>query len=119
MTDIDTDDDALDLDNLDEVDLDALNRCLEIAKRDRETRELMAEKPVTEAMETAVYLCQHSALNLKTWQEPPCVEDEDDPDPRDPDAQKLLRELLQAGISRFEPDPIAALQRVKRRRVKT
>ena len=50
MTDTDTDDDALSLDNLSEVDLDALNRCLEIAKRDRETRELMAEKPVNEAM---------------------------------------------------------------------
>ena len=119
MTDIDTDDDALSLDALDEGNLDALKRCLEIAKRDRETRELMADKPVNEAMEAAAYHCQHSALNLKTWQEPPCVEDEDDPHPRDPGAQKLLRELLQAGISRFEPDSLAALQRVKRRRVKT
>ena len=55
MTDIDTDYDALDLDALDEGDLDALTRCLEIAKRDRETRELMADKPVNEAMEAAVY----------------------------------------------------------------
>jgi hypothetical protein len=116
MTNTDTDDEALSLDNLDAGDLDALKRCLEIAKRDRETRELMAEKPVNEAMEAACYHCQHAALSLKTWQEPPCVADEDDPDPRDPGAQKLLRELLQAGISRYEPDPLAALQRVKRRR---
>ena len=60
MTDTDTDDDALDLDDLDEVDLDALKRCLEIAKRDRETRELMAEKPLNEAMENACYHCQHA-----------------------------------------------------------
>ena len=115
MTDIDTDDDALNLDALDEGDLDALNRCLEIAKRDRETRELMAEKPLNEAMEAAAYHCQHAALNLKTWQEPPCVEDESDPNPRDPGAQKLLGEMLQANISRYEPDPMAALRRVNRR----
>ncbi|MGB9018602.1 MAG: hypothetical protein WCC77_13250 [Pseudolabrys sp.] len=72
----------------------------------------MAEKPLNEA----AYHCQHAALNLKTWQEPPCVEDEDDPDPRDPGAQKLLREMLQANISRYEPDPLAALRRVNRRR---
>lgn len=103
MTDIDTDDDAL-------------KRCLEIAKRDRETHELMKEKPLNEAMENAAYHCQHAALSLKTWQEPPCVADEDDPHPRDPGAQKLLRELLQHNISRYEPDPLAALHQVKRRR---
>ena len=47
MTDIDTDDDAL-------------KRCLEIAKRDRETHELMKEKPLNEAMENAAYHCQHA-----------------------------------------------------------
>ena len=75
MTDIDADDDTLNLDALDEGDIDALKRCLEIAKRDRETRELMAEKPVNEAMEAAVYHRQHAALSLKTGQEPRCVED--------------------------------------------
>jgi hypothetical protein len=30
---------------------------------------------------------------------------------RIPDATRLLRRLLDAGLSRFEPDPIAALER--------
>ena len=115
MTDTDTDDDALDPDTLDAGDLDALNRCLEIAKRDRETRELLAEKPLNAAMEAAVYHCQHAALSLKTWQEPPCVEDEDDPDPRDPGAQKLLRRMLVVGVSRYDPDPLTAMAGAKRR----
>ena len=68
------------------------------------------------AMEAAAYHCQHSALNLKTWQEPPCVGDENDPNPRDPGAQKLLREMLQHHISRFEPDPLAALRQASRRK---
>ena len=116
MTDIETDDDALNIDDFDEGDLDALRRCMDIAKRDRETRELMAERPLNEAMKNAAYHCQHSALNLKTWQEPPCVEDETDPDPRDLGAQKLLHEMLQANISRYDPDPLAALKRAQRKR---
>jgi hypothetical protein len=73
MTDIDADGDDLDFtDVVDDIDRDALERCMEIAKRDPLTADLMAEKPISEAWETAAYHCQHTALNLKVWQEPPC-----------------------------------------------
>jgi hypothetical protein len=43
--------------------------------------------------------------------EPPCIADEDDPNERDKDAQRLLRKMLAAGISRYDPDPLAALEK--------
>jgi hypothetical protein len=35
---------------------------------------------------------------------PPSVADEDDPNARDKAAQALLRKMLAAGISRYDPD---------------
>ena len=58
----------------------------------------------------AAYHSQNVALNLKPWEEPPCVADEDDPNERDKGAQKLLRRMLDAGVSRFDPDPLAAIE---------
>jgi len=53
--------------------------------------------------------CQYQALQLKPWQEPPCQCDEDDPNERDRQGQALLRKMLAAGVSRYDPDPLAAL----------
>jgi hypothetical protein len=49
-------------------------------------------------------------------EEPPCVVGADDPDERAKAAQHLLRKMLAAGVSRYEPDPLTALRRAKRRR---
>jgi hypothetical protein len=40
-----------------------------------------------------------------------------DNDDREPDTvgRKLLRQMLRAGVSRFDPDPLAALRRAKKR----
>src|SRR5262249_53124986 len=68
----------------------------------------------TEAAISAAYHCQIGALHLKLWQEPPCVADEDDPDERDKQAERLLRRMLTAGLS----DPRTALaKKTKRRRL--
>jgi hypothetical protein len=64
----------------------------------------------------AAYGCQIESLSLKPWESPPCVEGEDDPNPHDKDAQKLLRQMLAAKISRYEPHPLEALRRAKRKR---
>jgi hypothetical protein len=71
-----------------------------------------------EVAEFAVYCCQIESLSLKPWQSPPCHAGEDDLNPYDRDAQTLLRKMLVSGVSRFNADPIAALRRAKRRRMK-
>jgi hypothetical protein len=111
----------LDDDNLDDDDRRALERCIEIAKRRPSRAEQLEGKlqqgdPWIEVAELACCVVQSRVLNLKPWQLPPCNEDEDDPDPYDRDAQKLLRQMLAAGVSRYEPDPLAALQQAKRKR---
>ena len=55
------------------------------------------------------------SLSLKPWQSPPVHVDQNDPDEQDKNAQRLLRRMLTVGISRFDPDPLAALQRANKR----
>jgi len=57
----------------------------------------------------AAYHCQMRSLGLPPWRQPPCWADEDDKFPADQDAQRLLRKMLAAGISRYHPNPMAAL----------
>lgn len=58
-----------------------------------------------DAAQSAAYSCQIAALKLKPWETPPCFADEDGADPGD----VLLRKMLAAKISRWHPDPLAAL----------
>jgi hypothetical protein len=106
--------------DLDDVDRAALERAMEIAKRDLLRAEQLEGKllqgdPWAEVAEFAAYSCQIHALSLKPWQSPPCHADEDDPDEQDKKAQHLLRKMLAAGVSRFDPDPLAALERARRK----
>ncbi len=56
---------------------------------------------------TAVYHYQCETLRLLPWQSPPMhLDDSDD----DAGGQKLLRRMLAAGLSRYEPDPLGALR---------
>jgi hypothetical protein len=71
----------------------------------------------------ASFHCQSRALNLPPWQYPPCLID-----PADIDrliaagddlhgksvAAQMLRRMLELGLSRFHPDPMAALDAAKR-----
>ena len=48
--------------------------------------------------------------------QPPCDADEDGDDGEiNADGVKLLRKMLAAGLTRYEPDPLAALAAVKRK----
>jgi hypothetical protein len=101
---------------LDDLDLKALTRCMNIAMRDPFRR--LAEKERAEGWEkaarAAAYHVQCETLGLKPWQEPPCVVDATDPEERDKQAQNMLRRMLDAGVSRFAADPIAALKGKRR-----
>jgi hypothetical protein len=107
------------------ADQEALQRAIDIARaqsaeeRAHIDREL-AEDGWQHAAETAAYHCQDSALRLKPWQTPPCWLRTDaavqvalltpPPDVRGRQmAAELVQELLAAGLSRFEPDPLRAL----------
>jgi hypothetical protein len=69
------------------------------------------------AAESAAYHCQIAALKLKPWQAPPAHVHGDEIDPSvygcKPGEVALKRRLLAAGLSRFEPDPLGALERAE------
>jgi hypothetical protein len=56
---------------------------------------------------------------LQPWQDPPCIASLDNltkphGDQRgERESAEWLRRLLDAGLSRFEPDPLAAIERVE------
>jgi len=98
----------------------ALKRALDTAsKADKGRAKQLADKLRNEPWEDvaafAAYCVQWRALRLKLWELPPCSVEEDDPNPRDKAAQALLRRMLAAGLSRYEPDPMAALEAKKLR----
>jgi hypothetical protein len=98
----------------DEIDMDALRRAMTIAMHDGSTRVLLEDKlqhgePWHNVAMDAAGFCQKRALKLKPWDEPPCWGGEDPPKK----AAALLDEMLAVGLSAWEPDPTAALAKVK------
>src|SRR5262245_44236046 len=104
------------------VDQEALERCMQRAMLERGRKAQLESKLKDgswhEVAEFACYGVQWENLALKLWQHPPCWANEHDPHPPDKAAQHLLRQLLRAGLSRYEPDPMAALAAAKKRRPK-
>ncbi|HVI68043.1 MAG TPA: hypothetical protein VM910_36500 [Bradyrhizobium sp.] len=109
------------------IDRDALERCIATMRNSKEPSDRMqieralAEDGWQEAADSAAYHCQMNALRLRPWQSPPCwintrditsiIARGDDSIAGDYAAAKLLQKMLQASLSRFEPDPVAALKR--------
>jgi len=97
--------------DIDELDREALALAMKIACLDPMRREQIDSKlldePWHEVAAFASYLCQCRNLKLKPWEEPPCAVDEDAAE--DSPARTLLRRMLAAGVSRYHPDPMAAL----------
>src|SRR5262245_47356001 len=117
---------------LSQTDRDALTRALETARAESESERKRFDREETEqgwqwAAETAAYHCQDRALKLRPWQPPPCwiwnVEADltagDDGIGGRYAAALLTRRLLQASLSRYEPDPLGALERAEANRVAT
>lgn len=59
------------------------------------------------AAQFAAAICQTKALNLACYETEPCFVDDDDVN--NPEALKLLQQMLSLGISRWDPDPMAAI----------
>jgi hypothetical protein len=102
-----------DVADMDARDLDALKRSEAIIRagadrgRVAQLDAMLADgRPWFEVVRFCASICQAHALQLKPWQEPPCVSDGPDAQPA---ARRLLREMREAAISMYEPDPMAAL----------
>jgi hypothetical protein len=105
-----------------DADLEALEACITAAKAESETSRLQVESMLADDWEDAALFCcycaQYRSLNLKVYQFPPVWVCEDEPDdgPNNcdqRDARSLLREMLAAGVSRFDPNPRQALHRAQ------
>jgi hypothetical protein len=110
---------------MNKVDREALKRAVELAcaespGRARQIRDMLETGPWKAAATFAAECCQSRLLRLKPWQDPPCYAD-GDPDAipnsdgigETAEAHALLHRMLRAGLSRWEPDPLAALAKVE------
>jgi hypothetical protein len=107
-------------DGIDPVDLEALKLAMEQCRvssraRGRQLDAMLEDRPWEEVAQFAAYDRQIANLRLKPWQEPPChVEDPNEPRRGEEHAAKLLRKMLKAGLSRWHPNPPAALEASER-----
>jgi hypothetical protein len=74
-------------------------------QRAGELAELIRERGWHEAAKVAAYDCQCRALRLPAWEEPPCAAGIND----ESRAGLLLRRMLACAVSRYDPDPLAAI----------
>jgi hypothetical protein len=114
---------------LSRVDREALGRALAMDPDRDPTSDAPPDRKLDperwyEAAHSAAYACQCAVLRPKPWQPVPAsgyVSVTDDDGEYGPvmgraAAAELLRRLLTAGLSRFEPDPLGALARVEAER---
>ena len=73
----------------------------------------LEDEPWEDVAEFAASCCQSRSLHLEPWSLPPCHGDS--VHHPDPEAKKLLRQMLDLGISRWHPDPMAAIEEAKRK----
>jgi hypothetical protein len=72
---------------------------------------LAKQQSFEETGESAAYYCQCKALRLKPWQSPPIYAA---PRLDGPVAEQLAHRLRAAGLSKYEPDVLGALERIER-----
>ena len=106
---------------LSDVDRDALKRCIEMARTYSAARDEQISWKLgpggcswQETARFCAYLCQSKNLGLAICEFPPCwlldIEDTEGPAFKGkPQAARLLKRLLAAGLSQYEPDPIRVL----------
>jgi hypothetical protein len=78
---------------------------------------MLARESFEEVGKFAAYSMQCDTLRLRPWQYPPCwvrpdvdYSSADDETHGRPAAATLLRKMLAAGVSRYHPDPIRAIE---------
>ena len=106
------------------LDRDAVTRAVEMLRKESPARsqqidDKLASEPWEQVARWCAYCCQCNTLRLRIHQSPPCWTDPseirailakgDDGIIADYAAARLLQRMLAAGISKYEPDPPAAL----------
>jgi hypothetical protein len=98
------------------TDKEALKRAIKVARAESPEhagqidRWMAQGRSFEEIGRSCAYGCQCRNLRLKPWQSPPMYGDVQPGHEAHADAEVLLRKLLAAGLSRYEPDPLAALE---------
>ncbi len=98
---------------LTEADFDAMTRAIAAARRESRGRaRQIDDKLRTEPWEDVARFCAFSAqiesLHLQPWESTVVYADS-------AESRALLKRLIDAGLSKFEPDPIAALEQAEYR----
>jgi hypothetical protein len=100
----------------------ALERVKKIAVYGKTAHDLLRTSSFEKAGNYASFWCQMYALHLRPWQTPPCrvfdydFEPDGDKIPQqircryEPGEVDLLRRMLALGISKYHPDPMAAIE---------
>ena len=92
---------------------------MERAVNPKEIASMLCDRTWKEVGTFAVGRCQDRNLNLKSWECPPyqtrLVDPSDDWGYR-PGEVALLKRMLRAGVSRFHPDPMAAIEAAEQAR---
>ena len=111
------------------IDRDALERALVACRAQSKARaeqidHMLADpsRSWQEVARFASYSAQMDSLRLNPWQSPPCqagLNDLKTQPPGDPrgkfESAALLQRLLEAGLSGYEPDPLAAITEAEQR----
>jgi hypothetical protein len=101
-------------------DREALTRAIKLANAHQHAHDILREgksqidrkledEPWQKVGEYCSYACQRRSLQLRPWQWPPCWVTLSDSDPEHAPAVALLKRLLANNLSKYEPDPVAAL----------
>jgi hypothetical protein len=111
---------------MNDVDRAACERAIEIARADPDSRMLIEAllargDSFEEVGQTAAYHCQCASLHLRPWQPPPMyatprLDGPDDGIMGRHAADVLLCHLFAAGLSKYEPDPLKAIEQAERER---
>jgi hypothetical protein len=103
-------------DELSDVDRDALTRAMEITMREPDRAGQLTAKledePWVEVAKFAAYHCQTKFMRLRPWDAAPChalMDEGGGRITRNSKAGAVMDRLLDAGLSQWEPDPMAAL----------
>src|SRR6516165_2927170 len=76
-----------------------------------QVRSMLERRTRLEVSQFCSFHRQIAALALKPWELPPCLGDYDGaPGGRDEQAWALLKRMRKAGLSRWDPDPLAAVE---------
>jgi hypothetical protein len=116
-------------DEIDEIDRDAFARAIEITRKESPARrqqvdDFLASRPWDDVGRFCASCAQSRSLRLDPWETLPIWVGDIDAALREPygdargtrEAGEILRRLLDAGLSKYEPDPLRAIAEAEAKR---